>query len=171
MAVNAKRSKSFTQRILSRLALGQLLLRKVCFQGSCAFILLERKGFIQIAGLRLPKGRKQIISMISFVNTILFAGPLVTWIKIFSPEIRLCFWSHIYHIYVCYVYGHFVSMHTCVPCIYLLPVEGNGSFRTGIADGWESPCRCWESNTGLLMNKCSLLIYLSRPCCQILKSI
>lgn len=53
-----------------------------------------------------------------------------------------------------------------LPCMYMCQThawclwkseEGIGSPETGVTDGWEAPCGCWEMNTGTLKEQQVLL--------------
>ena len=48
-----------------------------------------------------------------------------------------------------YVYGHFVCMQVCVPLVCPgSPEEGIRCVGTGVTDGFELPCGCWELKPG-----------------------
>lgn len=43
-------------------------------------------------------------------------------------------------IYLFYLNKCFVCMYACLPCVYLVPTEGTGSFETEVMGNWEPPC-------------------------------
>lgn len=43
-----------------------------------------------------------------------------------------------------------------LPC---RPKEGDSSLRTGVTEGCEPPCGCWELNTGPVEDQTVLLIF------------
>ena len=50
-----------------------------------------------------------------------------------------------------------MSVHRVLPGALRRPEEGVGSPGTGITDGCEPPCGCWESNPGPLEEQPVLL--------------
>ena len=66
-----------------------------------------------------------------------------------------------------YVYEHLsacIYVHHVNACCLWRPEESIRSPGTGVKDGYELPCGCWESNLGPLQGQCSdLLSPLSSP--------
>ena len=63
-----------------------------------------------------------------------------------------------FHVYRC-----FASMDVCVPCACLVPLETRRGHQvgypgTGVMDGCELPCGCWEPNPALLQKHLVLLV-------------